>query len=114
MRILIACLLLLSANFAYANCARPGVAPEIPNGATADEAGMKAGREAIQAYVNQLEAYKACLKQQADQATADVSDQQKSTWLAQGDAALDYANVLANRYSAQLKLFKERTAPPAK
>ena len=110
MRILVVLLALLGADAAFANCPRPGAAPEVPNGSTADEAQMKQGRESIQAYVNQLEAYKACLQGQVDQATADTPDELKVTWLAQGDAALDAANLLANRYSMALKTFKERSS----
>jgi glycerol-3-phosphate dehydrogenase len=113
MRILVVLLALLGANAAFANCPRPGAAPEVPDGSVADEAAMKQGRETIQAYVDQLEAYKACLQTQVDQASSDTTDEQKITWLAQGDAALDAANLLANRYSLALKAFKERSSKSA-
>ena len=113
----IAALLLLAAVSADAACERPAAtAPAIPNGAQADDATMKAAHDTIQAYVNELEAYKACLKQQYDNAPAGTSDEQKLAWIGQGDAAVDAASVLAGQFSAALKQFKERQSQqqPAK
>ena len=107
-----ASLLSLAAAGASAACTRPADAPpEVPNGTRADEAGMKRAHDGIQAYVVQLEAYKACLKDQADNAPADTPEEVKATWLAQGDAALDAANYMANQFSYALKTFKARTTP---
>ncbi len=105
----IAVLALLTALSAEAACDRPSsTPPAVPNGAQADDAAMKQARETIQAYVVQLEAYKACLKTQSDNAPAGTPDEQKVAWIAQGDAAVDAANYLANQFSAALKQFKER------
>ena len=111
----IAVLALLSALSAEAACDRPsGTPPAVPNGTEADDATMKQARESIQAYVVQLEAYKACLKTQADNAPAGTPPEQIVTWIGQGDAAVDFANMLANQFSVALKQFKERPAQPAK
>lgn len=107
-----AALLSLAAAGADAACSRPATAaPEVPNGAKADDAAMKTAHDAIQGYVVQLEAYKTCLKDQADNAPADVSQEQKLAWAAQGDAAVDAANFLANQFSYALKTYKEKTTP---
>lgn len=107
-----AALLSLAATGASADCPRPsGTPPVIPNGATADEDAMKTAHNSIQAYVNELEAYKACLKQQADSAPADTPQEQVVTWIAQGDAAVDSASYLAAQFSVALKQFKARQAP---
>lgn len=104
-----AAFLLLAATGANADCPRPsGTPPAVPNGATADDETMKAAREALQAYVNVLETYRACLKQQADSAPADTPQEQVVTWIAQGDAAVDNASYLAAEFSAALKQFKAR------
>lgn len=109
-----AALLSLAAAGADAACMRPtDAAPDVPNGAKADEQSMKQAHDAIQAFVNQLESYKACLKEQADNAPADTSDEIKLTWAAQGDAAVDYASLIAAQFSYALKTFKERTTPPS-
>jgi hypothetical protein len=112
MRALIVCFLLLNASAALATCPRPGPAPEAPNGAVASDAEMKQGREAIQAFVIQLEAYQACLKAQVEQAPLDTPPELRATWLAQGDAALDAASLAANSFSAALKAFKARSTAP--
>jgi len=106
---LTAALLFLAAAGAHADCPRPsGNPPAVPDGATATEESMKAGHDALQAYVNTLEAYRACLKQQADSAPADTPQEQVVTWVAQGDAAVDNASYLAAQLSAALKQFKAR------
>ena len=109
---LFAAALLSLAAGADAACMRPATAaPEIPNGAKADEQSMKIAHDGIQAYVVELEAYKTCLKDQYDKAPPDVSEEQKLSWLAQGDAAVDAANYMANQFSYALKAYKERTTP---
>ena len=107
-----AALLSLAAAGADAACTRPaGEAPAIPNGAKADEQSMKEAHDSIQAYVVQLEAYKTCLKGMYDNPPAGTSEEQKLAWLAQGDAAVDAANYLANQFSYALKTFKDKTTP---
>ena len=108
-----AAFLSLVAAGADAACTRPdpSTEPAVPNGAKADEADMKAAHDGLQAYVVLLEAYKACLKDQADNAPADTPEEVKATWLAQGDAALDAANYVANQFSYALKTYKARTTP---
>jgi hypothetical protein len=106
---LIAALLFLAAAGAHADCPRPsGTPPAIPDGATATEESMKAGHDALQAYVNTLETYRACLKQQADNPPPDTAPEQVVSWVAQGDAAVDNASYLAAQFSAALKQFKAR------
>ena len=115
MKVLFAAVLLsLAAAGADAACTRPaGAAPVIPNGAKADEAVMKEAHDAIQGYVVQLEAYKSCLKALYDSPPADTTEEQKVAWVAEGDAAVDAANYLANQFSYALKTYKERTTPPS-
>ena len=106
-----AVLLSLSAS-ADAACTRPaGAQPEVPNGAKADEETMKQAHDAIQGYVVQLEAYKTCLKAQYDAPPAGTTEEQKLAWLAQGDAAVDAANYVANQFSYALKAYKEHSTP---
>jgi len=91
-----------------ADCLYPGPAPVPPDGSTATEADMKLGHDAIQNYVLELEAYQACRNSQADNSPASVTDQQKQTWLAEGNAAVDQATALASAFSVQLKTYKAR------
>lgn len=87
------------------DCQLPGPAPVPPNGATASADDMKLGHDTIQNFVLQLEAYQKCRDTQADK-TPGATEQQKTGWIAQGDAAVDQANDLANQFAAQLKLYK--------
>jgi len=91
-----------------ASCLLPGPPPVPPDGLTATVAEMKLGQVVIQNFVNQLEAYQTCRNNQADHAAPTVSAQQKSTWIDQGNSAVDEANDLAAAFSAQLKIFKAR------
>jgi hypothetical protein len=108
------CLSLLCCSVAAAACVRPGPAPVVPNGATADDAAMKEAHDSIQSYVNALEAYQSCKKRDVEQAPSDISEETKATWVAQGDAAIDAAQNIALQFSFALKTFKERSAPTAK
>lgn len=109
------CLLLGSFAGASAACPRPGAPPALPDGAHADEATMTAAHDLIQAHVNLLEAYQACLTKLAQNPPEDSPAELRLTWLAQGDAALDSAQILASNFSAELKIFKDshvKAAPP--
>lgn len=81
----------------------------MPQGATASEEEMTAGRTAIQAHVQKLEAYQACLESQIKAASADTSAETKAQWQAEADTAVDRAQMLAEIYSAQLRAFKSRS-----
>ena len=108
MRTLILVLGLAAAAPAFADCVRPQSAPPVPDGATADQAAMQQAHDAVQGYVNALEAYSACLKQQVTEASAATIDELKATWMAQSDAAIDGAQEAAADFSAQLKKYKAR------
>jgi hypothetical protein len=99
---------------AEAACTRPTDAPVIPNGQTAEESEVKASREAVQAYVNRLEAYSACLKAQVAAPPEGTSIQERTTWIAQGEAAIDAAQMIAKEFSITLRNFKERAGSQAK
>jgi hypothetical protein len=89
-------------------CLLPGPAPVPPDGAIATAADIGLGHDTIQAFVNQLEAYQACLNNKVDHAPPGVTDKQKDGWIEQGNAAVDQANALAAAFSEQLKIFKAR------
>jgi hypothetical protein len=99
----------LSPPVAPAECMLPGPPPVPPDGATATDADMKLGHDAIQHFVVQLEAFQACRNAQIDHAPAGTTDARKQIWLQEGNAAVDDAHALADAFSAQLKIFKART-----
>lgn len=91
-----------------ADCLAPHPLPPVPDGATAGLVEMKMAHDLIQNFVLKLEAYQACRDNMADHAPPGVSTQQKQTWVAQGDSAIDAANALAAAFSVQLKIFQAR------
>lgn len=78
-----------------------GNAPVIPNGATATEAEMLAGQQAIKAYVTETQEFLACLE---GETRGRLS----------GDAGKKYEEAsarmtkLASEFNSQLKAFKSR------
>ena len=92
-----------------ADCQLPGPAPVPADGASASEDEMMLSHDAIQNFVQQLEDYQTCRNNQADHAAPGVSQQQKDTWINQGNSAVDQATALASAFSVQLKIFKART-----
>jgi len=95
---------------APAECMLPGPPPVPPDGATSTDADMKLGHDAIQAFVLQLEAYQACRNAQVDHSPPGTTDQQKQTWVQQGNAAVDEAHALADAFSGQLRVYHARAS----
>jgi hypothetical protein len=89
-------------------CLLPGPPPVAPSGATATADDMKLGHDVIQHFVEQLEGYQACRNNQIDHAPAGVSADQKEKWTEQGNAAVDEAHAVADSFTAQLQVFKQR------
>jgi hypothetical protein len=79
------------------------VPPSAPDGATATAQEMKDGHDRSQAYVNQLEAYQACLNHLAD--LPGIAPAQRQAWIDQGNGAVDEANLLAQAFSLQLQAY---------
>jgi hypothetical protein len=97
-----------SPSVAPAECLLPGPPPVPPDGTTSTDADMKLGHDAIQHFVQQLEAFQACRNAQIDHAPTGTTDARKQIWLQEGNAAVDEAHALADAFSAQLKVFHAR------
>jgi hypothetical protein len=93
---------------ARAECLLPEPAPTLPNGATATEAEMRAGHDALQGFVDKLQTYQACLEDEIKNAPADTRPEMKIAWRTVGNAAIDQARDLAAEYDNQIKLYKSR------
>ncbi len=89
-------------------CVWPTPEPVIPQGETASAADMRQGRDAVQAYVNRLQNYQACLEQAYSIAPPETMDEIKSGWRKEGNHAIDVANAMAAAFSVQLKAYKAR------
>ena len=107
---LVAAILALGhASLAHAaDCILPKAVPTMPQGATASEDEMKAGREELQAFVNVLQAYSACMDKLVKDAPPNTPAEQKQKWQAESDYAIETAERVSNIYSAQLRAFKSR------
>jgi opacity protein-like surface antigen len=106
-----AAFLAVAASPAFAaDCAQPGPAPAVPDGATATVDQMKTAHAAIQSYANTLQSVQDCYeaKIKLGQKTTKPEDLQKMRDA--GNAAVDQAKSLSDAYSAQVKVFKARTA----
>jgi hypothetical protein len=97
---------------AWADCTYPGPPPAPPRGEFATLADMKLAHDAMQNFVNALEAYQTCLEKQIKAAPADTKPELKIAWRAQGNAAIDLAEKVSSVYSDQYKIFKARQPPP--
>ncbi len=74
--------------------------PQTPDGATATDAQMKAAHDALQAYVNELEAFQACLNHAADDTSTDIPPELRNTWIERGNGAIDEATLLAQAFAS--------------
>jgi hypothetical protein len=92
------------------DCAQPGPAPTIPDGATATVDQMKAAHEAIQHYVTLLESEQDCVETRIKIAPKGTKAEELQKLRDQGNAAIDQAKALGDAYSAQVRAFKARTA----
>jgi opacity protein-like surface antigen len=95
-----------------ADCAQPGPAPAIPDGATATVDQMKAAHTAVQSYAQALEAIQDCDEAKIKIAPKGTKAEVLQKMRDEGNAAVDQAKALSDAYSAQVKIFKARA--PAK
>jgi hypothetical protein len=93
---------------AKAECEKPPKAPQMPQGATATDDEMKAGHDALQKYVNILEAYETCLNAEIKNAPPDMKPEDKKRLIETADAAIEAAHEIADIYAIQLRAFKAR------
>ena len=97
-----------AAPSAVADCGLLPKAPEMPQGASASEEDMRAGRDALQKYVNALAQFEKCKDQMAKDAPPDTKPEVKQKWLIEAQAANEAAHEIADVYSIQLRAFKAR------
>src|SRR5471030_786915 len=101
-------LMFFTSSTANAACTLPPRAPQMPQGASASDEEMKAGRERLQTYVNILQTYQKCMEDQIKNAPPDTKPEVKQQWAVNADAAVDAAHEIADVYAIQLRAFKAR------
>jgi hypothetical protein len=101
---------------AYADCSYPPAPSQLPDGNTATLKEMLAGMQAVKSYNEQMDAYLSCIKLERDsrvaQAGAKLTKQQQQEIQAmevqKHNAAVDQLHAVADRFNAQVKIFKAR------
>jgi hypothetical protein len=93
-----------------ADCATPGQAPAIPDGATATVDQMKDAHTQVQSYVTMLESYQDCVEARIKLAPKGTKAEDLQKLRDEGNAAIDQAKSLSDNYKAQVTAFKARTA----
>ncbi len=106
----------LTLSPAYADCAYPHAPGHLPDGSTATLKQMLAGMKRVNSYNQHMMAYLSCIKLERDsavaQAGAKLSKKQKAEIQAieiqKHNAAVDQLHAVADRFNAQVKIFKAR------
>jgi len=103
------------ATQAAAECVYPKTPASAPNGSTATEAEMVAGKRAIDAYQKEVNVYLDCLKQEADARIVEAGDnadqvkQIKAILAKKHNAAIDELTARADEFNQQLREFKKKS-----
>jgi len=101
---------------AYADCTYPQAPSQLPDGSTATLAEMLAAQKVVNSYNEEMTAYLSCIKLERDCRVAQAGDkltkQQKQEMEAieiqKNNAAVDQLHSVADRFNAQVKIFKAR------
>jgi opacity protein-like surface antigen len=101
---------------AYADCSYPQAPTNLPDGNTATLKEMLAAMQQVSAYNKEMTAYLSCIKLERDSrvasAGATLTKQQKQELEAieiqKNNAAVDQLHAVADRFNAQVKIFKAR------
>jgi hypothetical protein len=107
---------LVLAPAAYADCSYPQAPSQLPDGSTATLKEMVAAMQVVKSYNEQMTAYLSCIQLERDSrvaaAGAQLTKQQKQELEAieiqKHNAAVDQLQTVANRFNAQVKIFKAR------
>ena len=100
-------LLTAIARPAYAqDCQRPANPPAVPDGAKATVDQFKVAHPLIQAYVQALDAYTACLDAKIKQLPQGAKPDAVQKLRDAGGSATDEAKTLSSAYMDQVKIFK--------
>lgn len=114
MKVMLTVLLLgaLAASSAFADCAPPDNAVQIPNGSAATRDEMVAAQKAVRAYNDAVKAYADCLQQEQDTKIAAGGDKAKLTveYAKLNNAEVDKLQKVADKFNEELRAFKAKNA----
>ena len=107
----------VAAGPAFAACTYPKAPDKIPDGNTATLDEMLAAQRAVKAFDAAITAYQGCLEQEHNSALAanpEMTEEQKAERLKilgqKQNAAVDDAQALADRFNAQIRVYREKNA----
>jgi hypothetical protein len=99
---------------AMAECVYPKTPTSAPNGNTATQEEMLAGKEAFTAYQSQVNAYLECLDKESDARVAEAGDnkdqvkQIKVMTAKKHNAAIDELQARADEFNQQIKAYRAK------
>lgn len=104
----------------HADCSYPHAPGQLPDGNTATLNQMLTAQKAVQAYNERMMAYLSCIKLERDNAVAQAGakltkEQRKeleSIEVQKHNAAVDQLHAVADRFNAQVQIFKARDKKP--
>jgi len=101
----------------YAACTYPKAPQSIPDGSTASLEEMLAGQRAVKAFDAEITAYQSCLETEHNEAlaanpglTTDQKNERAKILAQKQNAAVDEAQGVADRFNAQIRVYREKTA----
>jgi hypothetical protein len=107
----------IAAGPTFAACTYPKAPDSIPDGNTATLDQMLAAQRAVKAFDAAITAYQGCLEAENNEALAanpDLTEDQKNERLKivaqKQNAAVDEAQALADRFNAQIRVYREKNA----
>ena len=105
MKFVLTSALLLSSSLAIAECERP-MAPELPDGATADLPTMVEGQKAVKTYVAGAEAYLDCLVEKEEEAGGEADPDAELARIDKHNAAVDEMDAVAAKFNEEIRAYK--------
>ncbi len=98
---------LMTSAFATAECSRL-MAPELPDGDSADMQAMIDGQKAVKAYVAGMEAYLDCLTLEGEKVGADANPDVEMARIEEHNAAVDEMEKVAADFNEEIHEYKAR------
>jgi len=102
----------LAAGTAFADCKAPDNTVQVPDGATATKEEMIAAQKAVVAYDAAIKSYSDCLQQEQADKIANGGDKVKlqKEYSKLNNDQVEKAQQLADKFNAELRAFKAKTA----
>lgn len=102
---------------AQAECVYPEQSVKMPDGTTATQEEMIAAQKAVKAYMADMEAYLACLKEEhaaaaaaaaaeAGEADKEAAAKREAMFTKRHDAAVDQMHLMGARFNEQVRAYK--------